>query len=90
MKNETRLALAIVSAFAVFCAPANAAPAALANQGYESGLDGWTSTGDVTATSESPVPTDIGGWIITPFQTQMAQLNSASTDAEKALILFLA
>jgi PEP-CTERM motif len=81
MNNETRLGLAAVSAFAVFCTSANAAPAVLVNQGYESGLAGWTSSGDVTATSDSSVINNNGEWIIAPYQTQMAQLNSNSIDA---------
>lgn len=82
MKNRMALALTIISSVVVFHAPAYASPAALANQAYESGLDGWTSSGDVTATSESAVTTGAGGWIIAAHQSQMAQLNSGSTDAQ--------
>ena len=82
MKNQITLASAIISSVVVFHTPAYASPAVLANQGYESGLDGWTSSGDVNATSESSVVTGAGGWIIASSQSQMAQLNSGSTDAQ--------
>lgn len=82
MKNKI-LALAVVTASAGFCTSAMAAPAQLANQGYEAGLEGWISSGDVTATSESTVATGPGDWIITPHQTQMAQLNSNSTEVQE-------
>jgi hypothetical protein len=86
MKNKA-LALAVVTASVGFCTSAMAAPAQFANQGYEAGLEGWISSGDVTATSESTVDTALGNWIITPHQTQMAQLNSTplssnSTDVQ--------
>lgn len=82
VKNRTKLALAVISSLVVFHAPAYASPAVLVNQGYESGLDGWTSSGDVTATSESSVVTGAGGWIIAASQSQMAQLNSNFIDVQ--------
>jgi hypothetical protein len=87
MKNKI-LVLAVVTASAVFCTSAMAAPAHLANQGHEAGLEGWISSGDVTATSESIVATDIRGWAITSHQTQMAQLNSNSTHPQGLEIFF--
>src|SRR5687768_9948689 len=81
MKNKI-LMLAVVTASAGFCMSAMAAPAELTNQGYEAGLEGWTSSGEVTATSESAVPTNVGGWIITSHEAQMAQLNSHATAAQ--------
>jgi hypothetical protein len=81
MKNPI-LVLTVVTASAVFCTSANAAPVALANQGYESGLESWNSSGDVTATSESTVTTAAGGWIIASYQSQMAQLNTSFTDVQ--------
>lgn len=81
MKNKA-LVLAVVAASAGFCTSVMAAPAQLANQGYEAGLEGWISSGDVTATSESTVNAGPRDWIITPHQTQMAQLNSNSIEVQ--------
>lgn len=85
MKNGTKLALATISAFAVFCAPASAA---LVNQGYESGLDGWSSTGQVTATSEFTFNSRFDDLVIAPYQTQMARLVSGNTDAQSLETFF--
>ncbi|MDN5753415.1 MAG: PEP-CTERM sorting domain-containing protein [Nitrosospira sp.] len=81
MKNETRLGLAVASILAVFCTGANAAPVVLANQGFESGLTGWTSTGSVAAAGETSVVTSGSDWIIAPYQTQMAYLDGSGAFA---------
>lgn len=83
LKNETKLGLAVASIFAMFCTAAGAAPVALVNQGYESlGLAGWTFTngiGNVAATAETSIVAGGNEWVITPYETQMAQLNSSGT-----------
>jgi hypothetical protein len=70
--------------FCAFCslsAAAFGAPVALSNPGFESGLAGWTSIGDVITTSTTTVTTyapfpDGSTWTVYPFQTRMAQLTS--------------
>lgn len=71
--NLTKCAAA-VGAMCLLSSAANAAPG---NQGFESGLTGWTSTGDVSTTGSTTVTTfDSTVWTINAFGTTMAQLNS--------------
>lgn len=60
-----------------------AAPAQLANQGYEAGLEGWVSSGDVTTPLQVVASSSMGGWVITPPQTEMAVLPSNSTGLQE-------
>jgi hypothetical protein len=73
MKNLA--AAAVVAALISPFSGAFAAP--LSNQGFESGLLGWTTLGDVSATASTSVTTfNSVVWIVNAYQTTMAQLNS--------------
>lgn len=75
--------LVVIGACCALSATALGAPVSLVNQGFESGLVGWSSIGDVSATSNKPVqmltydPFPNGTlWDVYPYQNRMAQLVS--------------
>lgn len=70
-----------MGALCMLSATALAAPVVLNNQGFEGGLAGWDSLGDVstqtTATVVTYAPFPAGTtWTVSPIQTRMAQLVS--------------
>ncbi len=82
--RKTVVANAVAVAVLLMSSGVGAADIALTNHGFESGLSGWTTSGDVSAvttatvtTSDTVVPSV--DWTVTPFQTRMAQLNSNPT-----------
>lgn len=73
------LAAALVAGLVLSASNASAGPV---NTGFEAGLTGWTSIGDVAAVPFTTVTTfDSTVWSIFPFGTLMAQLNSNPIDA---------
>jgi hypothetical protein len=70
-----------ISAFCMLSATAIGAPITLTNQGFESGLTDWDSSGAVAVSSSTTVTTFApfpDGTIndVNPYQTQMARLDS--------------
>jgi hypothetical protein len=71
----------LAAAFILLAGAAQAAPISLVNQGFETGLTGWTTLGLVAATPTTTVTTFFGtNWTINSAGTQMAQLISADQD----------
>jgi PEP-CTERM motif len=71
----------LVGALALFAQPAQAAPVVLTNQGFESGLAGWTTLGSVTASASTSVTTfDDTNWQINAADTLMAQMISGGSN----------
>lgn len=80
---NTLARLGVIGAFCALSATALGAQISLNNQGFESGLQDWSSIGDVQATTGIPVSIttyapfpDGTTWDVYPYQKRMAQLVS--------------